>query len=286
MIWDANRNLVLTGLEPGRFVALPNNGGVIYVGGMSQDGRTFSRMFVHRISGDRVDVSTSMTGALTVDADGTRYLKLGDGFRVEGPTGAGRDYRLMRYVSNEMRLPDTEAKRAKDDPELSSTMELLSDPRPGATAQLHWRIAPPLLTLAFALIAVPLARSAPRQARYGSIMIAFLAYLVGMFSTVLGRQWIEDGRLPPALGLWWLLLPVLAFGAWLYLRDGRMRRPRARERSHEAVSEDPRSLHRSRRAGLGARHLGGGHRAWTSCRRPARRDQGHRPGPVRLRRSA
>jgi lipopolysaccharide export system permease protein len=227
MIWDANRNLVLTGLEPGRFVALPNNGGVIYVGGMSQDGRTFSRMFVHRISGDRVDVSTSMTGALTVDADGTRYLKLGDGFRVEGPTGAGRDYRLMRYVSNEMRLPDTEAKRAKDDPELSSTMELLSDPRPGATAQLHWRIAPPLLTLAFALIAVPLARSAPRQARYGSIMIAFLAYLVGMFSTVLGRQWIEDGRLPPALGLWWLLLPVLAFGAWLYLRDGRMRRPRA-----------------------------------------------------------
>ncbi|MGO4551510.1 LPS export ABC transporter permease LptF [Lysobacter sp. 2RAF19] len=226
MIWDANRNLVLTGLEPGRFIALPNNGGVIYVGGMSPDGRRFSRMFVHRISGDRIDVSTSMTGTLTVDADGTRYLKLDDGFRVEGPSAIGRDYRLMRYASNELRLPDTEARRAKDDPELAPTTELLSDPRPGAAAQLHWRIAPPLLTLAFALIAVPLARSAPRQARYGSIMIAFLGYLVGMFSMVLGQQWIESGRVPAPLGLWWLLLPLLAFATWLYLRDGRMRRPR------------------------------------------------------------
>ena len=95
------------------------------------------------------------------------------------------------------------------------------------SAQLHWRIAPPLITLAFALMAVPLARSAPRQARYGRVLVAFLGYLVGMNLTVLGTQWIEDGRAPAALGLWWMLVPLLAFATWLYMRDGSMKRPRA-----------------------------------------------------------
>ena len=49
MVWEANRNLVITGLEPGKFIALPNNGGVVYVAGMSPDGTRFSRMFTHRI---------------------------------------------------------------------------------------------------------------------------------------------------------------------------------------------------------------------------------------------
>jgi lipopolysaccharide export system permease protein len=223
MIWEANRNLLITGLEPGRFTALPNNAGIVYVGAMSADGREFSRMFVHRIEGDRIDVSTSKTGALFLDSDGTRYLRLDDGFRVEGPALAGRDYRLMRYVHNELRLPDTAARRAADDPELASTLDLLSDARPAAAAQLHWRIAPPLLTLAFALIAVPLARSPPRQARYGRVLLAFLGYLVGMNLTVLGMRWIEEGKVPVELGLWWLLLPLLTFATWLYLRDGRMK---------------------------------------------------------------
>ena len=45
--------------------------------------------------------------------------------------------------------------------------------------------------------------------------------------TVLGTQWIEDGRAPAALGLWWMLVPLLAFATWLYMRDGSMKRPRA-----------------------------------------------------------
>jgi lipopolysaccharide export system permease protein len=224
MVWQANRNLLITGLEPGRFTALPNNAGIVYVGGMSPDGTRFTHMFVHRIEADRIDVTTSTSGELYLDRDGTRYLRLDDGFRVDGPAFAGRDYRLMRYASNELRLPDIEAKRADDDPELAPTLDLLGDPRPAASAQLHWRIAPPLLTLAFALIAVPLARSAPRQARYGRVLLAFMGYLVGMNLTILGKQWIEDGQMPAALGLWWLLLPLLAFAVWLYLRDGRMKR--------------------------------------------------------------
>lgn len=108
------------------------------------------------------------------------------------------------------------------------TTQLLSDERPAARAQLHERLAPPLLALAFALLTLPLSRSAPRQQRYGRIMLAFLAYMVGTNLMIVGTQWIANGKTPAALGLWWLTLPLLAVAVWAYARDGRVRRPGAR----------------------------------------------------------
>jgi len=220
MIERANRGLLVAGLEAGRFTAMPG-GGVVYVGAMSDDATQFSRMFVYREGDGRIDVTTATRGSLFFDGKRERYLKLEDGFRVEGPAAGGSDYRLMRYAGNELRLPDREETRARNDPELLPTSALLSDPRPEARAQLHRRIAPPLLALAFALLAVPLARSTPRQPRYGRVLLGFLAYLVSMNLMLLGSDWLATGRLPVAVGLWWLLLPLLALSAWLYMRDGR-----------------------------------------------------------------
>ena len=137
-------------------------------------------------------------GSMFLDGERARYLRLDDGFRVEGPAGAGRDFRLMRYARNELRLPDRERGSQRRRPELLPTTALFGDPRPEANAQLHWRIAPPLLALAFALLAVPLARSSPRQARYGRLLLAFLAYLVGMNLMYLGTQWLAEGKLAGA----------------------------------------------------------------------------------------
>jgi len=202
-----------------------SNGGVAYAGSMSSDGTRLGRVFVYRESGERMDVATARSGELYRD-EGARVLALLDGFRVEGPAaGTGLDYRLMRYARNEMQLPRADDARASDDPAFKPTLALLRDPSQAATAQLHWRIAPPLLALAFVLLAVPLSRSSPRQARYGAVLLAFLAYLVSIFLMILGTQWLNEGRLPAVAGLWWLLLPLLALSLWLYLRDGQVATP-------------------------------------------------------------
>lgn len=230
MVSEANRNLLVAGLEPGRFTELPG-GGVVYVGAMSTDGSKMTRIFVYREAGERIDVTTARTGSLSYDGE-ERYLRLDDGFRVEGPGGQGNDYRLMRYGANDLLLPPGEdSGDAETDPEAMTTLALLQDPRREATAQVHARIAPPLLALAFALLAVPLARSSPRQTRFGSVVIGFLTYLVGMDMMLLGTDWLADGKLPLAAGLWWLVLPLLALGLWFYFGDGRLaRRPRLRRR--------------------------------------------------------
>ena len=228
MIEEASRNLLIAGMEPGRFTELPGGGGVIYVGAMSGDSREMQRVFVYRQKDDRFDVTTSQTGTLSVQNQQDRYLRLVQGFEVEGPMGSGRDFRLMRYAANEVRLPqDLTPRRKSDGVELQPTMTLLGDPRPQAQAQFHSRLAPPLLTLAFALLAIPLSRSSPRQARYGNLALGFLIYLFGMFLMMLGTQWLEDDKIPAMLGLWWLLGPLLLAAVWMYARDGAIRRPRA-----------------------------------------------------------
>ncbi|HZH05863.1 MAG TPA: LPS export ABC transporter permease LptF [Lautropia sp.] len=227
MIEHANRSLVVAGLDAGKFTMLPN-GSVIYVGGISADGTRLQRVFVQRQEEGRVDVVTARSGEMFFEGERDRYLRLVDGFRVEGPLDQGRDYNLMRYASNEFALPDRADVREGTDPELLPTLALLGDPRADANAQLHARLTPPLLALGFALLTLPLSRSSPRQARYGRIMLGFLAYLVGTNLMFLGTQALSGGGLPPALGLWWLTLPLLALATWLYLRDGRLHRPRLR----------------------------------------------------------
>src|SRR5690606_11073237 len=52
MVGEANRSLLVAGLEPGRFTPMAN-GGVAYAGAMSSDGRRLDRVFVYRERGER-----------------------------------------------------------------------------------------------------------------------------------------------------------------------------------------------------------------------------------------
>src|SRR3546814_20739691 len=81
MVEAGNRSLLVAGLEPGRFIALPGGGGVVYVGSMSNDGTRLSRVFVHRQAGDRRDVTPPRHGPSHGDVYG-RHLTLSHVFEV------------------------------------------------------------------------------------------------------------------------------------------------------------------------------------------------------------
>ncbi len=238
LLQEASRSLIVAGLEPGRFVDLPGRNGVIYVGEMSADGTRFKRMFIESERPDkdsgktRIDVITATHGHLYHDADGVgRYIALEDGFRVEGTLGQD-DYRLMRFERNDIKLPDGEAsvnetasKRA------APTRVLLASDDPIMRAELHWRLAAPMSAIVLALLALPLAKSSPREPRYARLLIALLAWLVYYNLLVLGRTWISAGKLASGFGLWWVYLPMLALAAWMIWNGQRVPAPRAAKRA-------------------------------------------------------
>ncbi|KFN43200.1 LPS export ABC transporter permease LptF [Arenimonas oryziterrae] len=221
MIEVANRSFLIAGLEPGRFVELPGKGGVLYVSELANDGTRFKHLFVQRDIGERLDIVTANSGQLQLIGDTERVLRLDNGFRVEGAIGS-KDFRMMHFAQNDIRVPDREADDRSEDLAATSTAALLKDGKAPAMSEFHWRLAMPLLAGVLALFALPLARSEPRQPQYGLILFALLVYVVGMLLLILGTSLLGKGSMPGLLGLWWVHVPMLALAAWLFWRDGRL----------------------------------------------------------------
>ena len=187
MIDSANRSLLVAGLEPGRFVELPGRHSVVYIGAMNNDGSRFGHLFVHSDRDERVDVVTAEKGELYTEAAGEeRYLRLENGFRVEGIPGQN-DFKVMRFARNDIRVPDIEPSEGSRSERKLPTRALLADQGAGSLAELHWRLAAPIACLLLGLLAVPLARSPPRAARYGGLMVALLVYIIYLNTLIIGR---------------------------------------------------------------------------------------------------
>jgi len=237
LLQEASKSLIIAGLEPGRFVDLPNHDGKIYVGSMSADGVRFTKMFVasERSNGDdsttALNVITATSGELFHDANGVeRYLGLNDGFRVEGVVGQD-NYRLMRYERNDIKLPDNETDTTADSVKRAApTTELLASADPVQRAELNWRLAAPISTLILILLALPLAKSSPREPRYARLLVALLVWLIYFNGMALGRSWISQGQLNPAYGFWWLHVPVALIAAYLLWSSQQLPRPKGAAR--------------------------------------------------------
>ena len=231
---EASRSLIVAGLEPGRFVELPNNDGVMYVDSMNSDGTKFKKMFV---ASERADAATGRTnlnvitaaeGELYHDANGAeRYLGLDDGFRVEAILGQD-NYRLMRYARNDVKLTDTESDANADSVKRSApTTTLLASDDAVQRTEFQWRLAAPLSVLVLMLLALPLAKSSPREPRYARLLIALLSWVIYYNCLAIGRSKLSQGLLDPRVGFWWVQIPTALLAIYLLWRSQRLPRPRA-----------------------------------------------------------
>jgi lipopolysaccharide export system permease protein len=127
----------------------------------------------------------------------------------------------MRFEQNSVRIPDAPETPLKYPTAEQDTMSLLADESPAARAELHWRLSAMIAPLLLAWLALPMSRAPPRRPRYGKILLALLAYLVFTNMLGLGRAWLQQGIVPPYLGLWWIYAAAFMLAWWLYRRDAR-----------------------------------------------------------------
>jgi lipopolysaccharide export system permease protein len=105
-----------------------------------------------------------------------------------------------------------------------TTVNLASSTDPKDIAEYQWRITTPLATVLLALIAVPLARTAPRQSRLRNTIIALMVYIAVFSMLSVLRTWVEQEKLGAVPGLWTayaveaLLLLLLTTQPWLQRR--------------------------------------------------------------------
>ncbi len=241
---EASRSLIVAGLEPGRFVELPKNDGVMYVEQMNADGTKFRKLFLEsertnaRDASTNINIVTATSGELFHDADGAqRFLGLNDGFRVEGTLGQD-NWRLMRYARNDIQLPDNDTDTTPDSVKRSApTGVLWTSADPVERVELQWRLAAPVSVLVLVLLGLPLAKGSPREPRYARLLIALLAWFVYYNLLALDRSWLTQGKLNLHLGFWWVQIPAAAIALYLIWRGEQLPKPKpARLREQEGVA--------------------------------------------------
>jgi lipopolysaccharide export system permease protein len=196
-------------LAPGRFQTMKGGSRVTYTERLSEDRSELGGIFIteNRKSSDGKDAGITLlvadSGRQQINADGSRYLILQDGYRYDGTPGAA-DYRVTRYDQHGVLLPKPQVSNEIGSREAMPTSELLVREGLRYKAELHWRLALPVLVFVVTLIAVPLSRVNPRQGRFIKLLPAILLYMAYLSLLIAGRSALEKQQIPMALGLWWI----------------------------------------------------------------------------------
>jgi lipopolysaccharide export system permease protein len=219
----ALKSATLWGLQPGRFQSLQGGRLVIYVEELDIEGRRLRNVFLQRKEDDgRVRIWQADSGEYWLDEEtGHRFLKLSNGQVTDGFPDR-RDLRVLSFERNDVMLPEPVRTREEERPETRRSGDLLFAGDTQSSAELQWRLAPPLALIVLSLLAIPLAHSDPREGRGSRVVLGILAYAVYANSLYLCRAWIEGGSLPAYLGLWWIHALVLLTALLWLQRQGRV----------------------------------------------------------------
>ncbi len=226
---DQRENREFEALTPGVFHSLYRGQRVTYTESMDEDRQNLRNVFIgerHK-DGSRSTIWAESGSQFEDPVTGSRFLLLKNGRRYQGTPGNG-DYRVLRFdrLSQRIETPNIERREAKirtvPTPLLMSGDGSLSLARAAEyAAELHWRIALPLMTLVATLLAFALSRVRPREGRFARVLPAMGLFILYYLCLLLLKQAIGDGQVPGAVGLWPVHLLFIAIGYVLFQRAQR-----------------------------------------------------------------
>lgn len=216
----AQRDAELSSLEAGRFRSAAGGDTVFYAESVNS-AAMMANVFIQRQEGEQVQVAVADRGKLEKERE-PPFFVLYDGTRFEGVPGSTA-FRIIEFREHGIPILLPEPDLTPDDAEMLPTARLLGSSDLRDRAEFQWRLSVPLSALLFAMLALPLSKTSPRQGRYGKLTIAILAYIV--YSNLLGaaRVWSERGLVPMEIGLWWVHGLVFLVAVFLLLQQNRWR---------------------------------------------------------------
>ncbi len=224
LLEKADANAGLLSMVPGRFQHTSNEKAVIFVHelGRGDNSGQLERVFVAQSGASDEPgghaIVYARSGSVREDASGAQILQLEQGRRYTGAVSSPA-FEVTEFEQYQMQIREQEVEQRRRKLGSVPTAELLHNPSSEAIAEWHWRIAIPLSIPLLTLIAVPLSRVNPRQGKFGRLLPALLLYLGYYSLLIIARSALEDGKIPPALGMWWLHGLALLLGTVLILRS-------------------------------------------------------------------
>lgn len=207
------------GVRAGQFNEFRRGGLVVYAEQLVQGNGGLQGVLVQDRQQGELGLVTAESAYQTVDpATGERFIVLTNGRRYEGLPGR-LDYAIARFDEYAVRIPSIEETVTVTSRSARASRALLNSADPKDWAELQNRLTAPLALVAFAILAVPLARAPPRSGVYGRMTIAVLLYFTFFNLQRVAERLLEDQQIPAWLGMWWLPLLMVGVAGIIMLFD-------------------------------------------------------------------
>lgn len=226
---EAGKSAIIRNIMPGRFREAPGGRAVFYIKSISRDRDEAKDVFVvrqqkknaHEEQWEMVSAQSAMQS--TDPKTGEAFVVINNGRRYVGNPGEPQ-FRIEKFKQYKFRIKQDKPAAASRDANGMSTTELfkIAHKNPEAAAELEWRLSLPLSVFLLTLLAVPLSRVNPRQGKFAKLVPAVMIYVVYANMMFVGRAWVEDGKIPIWLGVWWIHLVLLFIVGFIWAADWRI----------------------------------------------------------------
>ena len=222
---------IINSIIPGRFQTVNDGSLVFYVGNLeSKDGiNQIQEVFIATNTDNKADtlVVTAKSGNIKTlkDQEGN-FLVLQNGHRYAGATGS-LNFSIIDFAEYGRQLLPKAPELPTNMYKIQKTSEIWGSNHLGENAEWQWRMSMPISVLILAILAISLAKVAPRQGRFAKFLPAILLYIIYCNAMILVRRLVAIGEFASNYGIWsvhivFLILSIVlllqASGWMLYLR--------------------------------------------------------------------
>ena len=187
---------------PGRFKEFGGGDQIIYVEAVDSESGRMSDVFVRIRKPHRQYVLVSGAAYQEVrPGSGARYMVLENGYRYAGLPGDAT-FSVTRFERHAVRIGAQPREALAGGRKMLATMALIGSGNPGHLAELQRRISTAVSIVVLGMLAVPLARTSPREGRYGKLFLAVVVYFIYSNGISILENLVDRGKVPGFVGVW------------------------------------------------------------------------------------
>ena len=217
----------ISSVLPGRFLEFSDGNLVAYTQGLSEDKREMRNVFAKLTFGDTQNLLVAKRARFSGDNDSPgRYIVLEDGYRYSGSPGSV-DFTVYRFGKHSFRIDRESVESVVDKSNAKSTAELIRQSIPAYKAELQWRVSQPISLVLLGMLAIPLARTLPRQGKYTKIAMGVAVYFLYGNAVGVMQTFVEREEISAYIGIWpvHLLMATIVAALLYYQANGRFTVP-------------------------------------------------------------
>jgi len=187
---------------PGRFKEFGGGDQIIYAEAVDSETGRMSGVFVRVRKPHRQYVLVSGAAYQVVRPEsGARYMVLENGWRYAGLPGDAV-FSVTRFERHAVRIEAQFRGAVAAGRKMIATMALIGSAAPGHFAELQRRISTAVSIVVLGMLAVPLARTTPREGRFGKLFLAIVVYFIYTNAISIAENLVERGMVPDLVGAW------------------------------------------------------------------------------------